>query len=232
MRAARDIAWVGLGIVWPWVAHAQEPSGEVFSPIRLIGIAACLVGIAGVVAVRSARSRLTRATYHWLLMAVLLLFPAVAMLATVDTVVDGTRKTEACQSCHVMQPFVDDMQNEGSPSLAAAHYRNGWIARDHCYGCHVTYGVTGTLEGKRDGFRHWLLFVTGTYEEPVRYTGSFPNQNCLGCHDGTPAFARVQSHSAIRSHLVTNGMACVSCHGPPHPPPPARGEALALGVHP
>ncbi len=197
-----------------------------FSIVRWVGIAACALGILGIFTVRFVvRDRLSRGTYHLLLMAVLFALPAAAVLATVETVFGETKRTEACASCHVMGPFVDDMRDPGSRTLAAAHYRNGWIARDHCYGCHVTYGATGTVDGKRDGLRHWLLYVTGTYEEPIHYTGSYPNANCLGCHDGAPRFSRVLSHQALDSHLRSDGMACASCHGPPHPPSPERQHA-------
>ena len=89
----------------------------------------------------------------------------------------------------------------------------------------MTYGATGSLAGKRDGARHWLLYVTGTHADPIRYTGSYPNRNCLACHEGTALFERVKSHAALGPDLRADRTACVQCHGPPHPPPVGPGAA-------
>ncbi|MEL7450582.1 MAG: NapC/NirT family cytochrome c [Pseudomonadota bacterium] len=206
----------------PVLARPAVEAGG-FSLMRGIGVAACVLGIAGILIVRylGERGRLPRGTYNMLLLLVLLVLPSVALVATTQTVFVGMKAPTACASCHVMEPYLEDMQDPASASLSAAHFRNGWIPRDQCYSCHVTYGATGSLEGKRDGARHWILYVTGTHADPIRYTGSYPNINCLGCHDGTPGFSRVLSHQAINEHLRSDEMSCVSCHGPPHP----RGEA-------
>ena len=145
-----------------------------------------------------------------------------ATLSTTATVMEGTKRVEACASCHVMGPFVNDLKNPASPTLAARHFKNKWIARDQCYGCHISYGATGTIEGKRDGFRHWLYYVTGTYSDPIKFVGSYSNSNCLYCHEGTRIWERIKSHNALRTDLEQDLIACIRCHGPPHPLPHER----------
>lgn len=198
-------------------------SVEVF---RTVGIVAALVGIFLLFFVQYVyRKRLRHGTYHRLLLIGVFLLPLAATWSTTATVMEGTKSVQACMSCHVMHPFVNDMINPTSPTLAARHYRNNWIAKDQCYACHVTYGITGTLEGKRDGFRHWIHYVTNTYQDPIRYVGSYANSNCLSCHQNTGKWVRVASHRALANEFSTDRIACISCHGPPHPLPKERISA-------
>jgi cytochrome c nitrite reductase small subunit len=126
-----------------------------------------------------------------------------------------------------MNEFVDDMQNPASASLAARHFRSGAIPAKQCYSCHTGYGIFGTMEAKRDGFRHWVLYVTRSWEEPITFKGSYPNSNCLGCHAGSPSFREVESHRALREALEGDQMGCFTCHGVPHPLRPARSGTRA-----
>lgn len=191
--------------------------------LRMAGI---LSGIAATAVLFAAefvwRDRVSPATHRWLLLVGLLLLPCITLLGASATVFEETKTVASCASCHVMHPFVDDMHDPGSASLAARHFRNRWIPDHHCYACHTTYGIHGTLEGKRDGLRHWLLYVTGTWEEPIRYSGSYPNANCLACHAGAPVFERVAVHAALRPDLLSDRTSCIACHGPPHPTPAER----------
>ncbi|MFQ5926863.1 MAG: hypothetical protein ACE5MH_05450 [Terriglobia bacterium] len=210
----------GSGWGWAQSAPAGVSAGEL---LRGIGLGAALVAIVGLVLVEFVyRDRLPRDSYHWLLFLGLFVLPSTVLLGTMTTVFEETKRVEACATCHVMDAFVNDMRNPQSATLAARHYRNKWIADHQCYSCHTTYGVHGTLAGKRDGFRHWLLYVTRTWEEPIRYHGSYPNSNCLACHGETQRFEEVGSHQALARDLATDRVGCARCHGPPHPVPSAR----------
>jgi cytochrome c nitrite reductase small subunit len=81
------------------------------------------------------------------------------------------------------------------------------------------------VEAKRDGFRHWLLYVTRSWEEPITFKGSYPNSNCLDCHAPSPAFQAVQSHRSLADELRADEMACFTCHALPHPARPERSAA-------
>lgn len=170
------------------------------------------------------RDRINKMNYRMLLIISLFVLPVIVGLGTSATVLETTKSVESCGSCHVMDPFVNDLQDPESTSLAARHYKNKWIADYQCYTCHTTYGAHGTLAGKRDGFRHWLLFVTRTWDEPISYSGSYPNMNCTACHAGTNSFQEVPSHRALSSKLRANEVSCTSCHGPAHPTPNERDD--------
>lgn len=208
---------------WAAEAHDAVSSVDIF---RTIGITSTVAGIVLLILVQYIyRERLRHGTYHRLLLIGVFLLPLAATWSTTSTVMEGTKSVQACMSCHVMLPFVNDMTSTSSPTLAARHYRNNWIAKDQCYSCHVTYGATGTVAGKRDGFRHWLHYVTNTYPDPIQYVGSYANSNCLSCHQGTGKWERVKSHQALVGELSTDRIACISCHGPPHPLPKERTMA-------
>lgn len=195
--------------------------------LRSLGIASAVVGIIVLLLTHYVyRNRITRGTYHWLLLVGLFVLPLTATLSTTATVMEGTKSVQACASCHVMHPFVNDLKNPNSPTLAARHYRHNWIARDQCYACHVTYGATGTLAGKRDGFRHWVYYITNTYSDPIKYAGSYENSNCLACHGQTTRWLQVKSHQALAEEFSTDRIACIRCHGPPHPLPRERNVSV------
>ena len=221
------LASSGLMTALAWAAGGNDGVSNV-DIFRGIGITATVAGVILLVLVQYVyRKRLGHGVYHRLLLVGVFLLPLVATWSTTTTVMEGTKSVQACMSCHVMQPFVNDMQNSSSPTLAARHYRNNWIAKDQCYACHVTYGVTGTISGKRDGFRHWLHYVTNTYPDPIQYVGSYANSNCLSCHQGTGIWERVKSHQALVGELSTDRIACIACHGPPHPLPKERTVAAS-----
>jgi cytochrome c nitrite reductase small subunit len=205
------------------LAEAGSQAIQEVGLLRGLGIASAVVGIIVLVLTQHVyRNKITRGTYHWLLLLALFVLPLTATLSTTATVMEGTKSVQACASCHVMHPFVNDLKDPSSPTLAARHYRHNWIARDQCYACHVTYGATGTLAGKRDGFRHWVYYITNTYSDPIKYAGSYENSNCLACHGQTTKWMQVKSHQALAEEFTTDRIACTRCHGPPHPLPSQR----------
>lgn len=209
-------------------AYGAEGDAVTFGTFfRTIGVVAAGTAIVALVLVQFVfYDRFDRTTRQWILMVLLLVFPLIAVLGTMETVMEETKSVDSCNSCHVMEPFVNDLREANSTTLAARHYENRWIPKQQCYQCHTTYGVHGTLEGKRDGFRHWLLYVTETYDEPIEYSGSYPNVNCLNCHAGTDQFKSVQSHASLRPLLASDKVSCTTCHGPAHPPAPDRTAAI------
>ncbi|MEX2640939.1 MAG: NapC/NirT family cytochrome c [Balneolales bacterium] len=173
------------------------------------------------------KDRIQQLNYRMLLLISLFVLPGLVGMSATSTLLETTKSVDSCASCHVMDPFVEDLSDPESTTLAARHYKNRWISQYQCYTCHTTYGAHGTFEGKRDGFRHWLLFVTRTYEMPMTYKGSYPNVNCVDCHGGSPGFENALSHQALAEELITDRVSCISCHGPAHPLPGERGEEAA-----
>jgi hypothetical protein len=78
------------------------------------------------------------------------------------------------------------------------------------------------LLARRAAVRHWLLYITGTWSDPIRHNGPFPNANCLTCHEHAQRFANGASHRALAADLAANRVSCLQCHGAPHPDPAER----------
>ena len=195
-------------------------SSQLVSSIGLLAAVGAIILL--VVAEFVLKQRLRRSTYHWMLLVGLFLLPVMSVMGATTKMFEDTKTVESCNSCHVMDVFVEDMRDPDSATLAARHYKHKWIPEKQCYTCHTTYGLHGTVDAKVDGLRHWTLYVTDSWPEPIQFRGSYPNSTCLGCHSGTPAFAAVQSHSALDQKLLSDEVSCASCHGPPHPAPPER----------
>lgn len=191
--------------------------------MKTVGLIAALVAISGLICVEFIyRKRLARSTYHWLLLMGMVVFPGITLLSTTASLFEDMKTVGSCASCHVMQPFVDDLRNPDSRTLAARHYQNRWIPDQQCYHCHTTYGVHGAFDAKLAAARHWLRYVTGSWQEPVTYRGKYPNKNCLACHAGAQRFVRISSHTSYAEELINNQIRCINCHGAPHPAPGAR----------
>jgi cytochrome c nitrite reductase small subunit len=208
----------------------QPPHGPTLGgTLGAIALAAVVLAVVGLLLVEFFwKGRIPRTTYRWLLLLGLLVLPAFALLGASTRMFEEMKEVESCNSCHVMNDFVDDMRDPHGASLAARHYGTGAIPTKQCYACHTGYGIFGTAESKRDGFRHWLLFVTRSWEEPITFKGTYPNANCLACHAPSPAFQAVESHSSLSGELERDEMGCFTCHGLPHPPRPGRsGERQA-----
>ena len=150
-------------------------------------------------------------------------FPALMVLPVIMAfmanyhVFETSKTVEACQSCHVMKPFSNDLVNQESMTLAARHYKNNWIPKDQCYGCHKDYGFNGNFKAKTDGYRHLMRYMTNTYPEPIVYRGEFNNANCMSCHENTAKFRTVEMHTPIVAQFEDNSVSCLNCHGRAHP---------------
>lgn len=214
------------------LAQTIEPGTPANELIRQASLVFAIIAIILLVLVEFVfKSRIARGSYYLLLFIGLFGIPAFTMTGTTSTLFEETKTVESCNSCHIMEPFVDDMQNPQSATLAARHFRHKWIEKDQCYHCHTAYGVHGDIAAKRDGFRHWLMYVTNTYPDPIRFVGSYPNSNCFACHDDTPKYEVVPSHLALEPQLAADEVSCTSCHGPPHPTPGERAETGTTSPH-
>jgi len=94
----------------------------------------------------------SKASRAWLLVAVGLVPVSVAFLASAHGLERSTT-VAACGSCHLMTPYVADLGNVKSETLAAVHAKNRYIRERHCYTCHSDYGLAGTIQAKLAGTR-------------------------------------------------------------------------------
>jgi hypothetical protein len=205
--------------------------------VRVVGSIFCLTGI--VLAFRVGRRRFTNlssdelvnvgnakvssaALWKMLAFAAMVLLPLGAITLANYHTFEGVHEVAACARCHVMRPMINDMRDATSQTLAARHFRNGWIPQNQCYECHSDYGLSGGMAAKAEGYRHLARYTTRTYPEPIVYKGHFPNDNCLKCHKGKTPFEAVKSHQTVRGLLEASTMSCLNCHGRPHPTRAAR----------
>ncbi len=132
--------------------------------------------------------------------------------------IERSKTIASCGSCHVMEPYLADLKNPASDTLAATHYKNRYIQEHHCYTCHTDYGMFGTLQAKTDGLGHVVRNVTGRYALPLKINSPYPNRRCLGCHGESQKFLKTEGHpKEDLPKLLSGETACIDCHGPAHP---------------
>jgi hypothetical protein len=201
--------------------------------VMILGTLVCILGV--ILCIRTARTRFrdieaarrdvniifarvpALAVARLVALMAFIILPAGAVFLANYHTFEGVHEVRACASCHVMRPMVNDMRDPRSDTLAARHYKNKWIAENQCYHCHSDYGLGGDLSAKMTGFRHLARYTTRTFHEPIVSRVKFNNKNCLQCHEGTPKWVAVPSHTEMHEQLVGNQMMCTECHGEPHP---------------
>jgi len=186
--------------------------------VRGVGIAFVVLNLVLLVfAWRSlGRTGVTPTARGWLFVAVGLVPLMVAFLSFAHGLESSTT-VPACGSCHVMTPFVSDLQNVTSDTLAATHFKNRYIQERQCYTCHSDYGLAGTLRAKFDGLGHVWRYTTGTYEQPIKIARPYPNVRCLGCHSASQKFLKSPGHpKEAVPELMSGKTSCLDCHGPAH----------------
>jgi cytochrome c nitrite reductase small subunit len=153
-----------------------------------------------------------------------LLFGAVAVLPLAVVFfaysygLEASKKVEACGSCHVMTPWVKDLRDPKSETLAAVHFKNRYIQENHCYTCHTDYGMFGTVRAKWDGLGHVYRYSTGHYELPIHIAKPYSNLRCLNCHGQSKKFLDPAKHAAEDlPDMLSGKTSCLDCHGPAHP---------------
>jgi nitrate/TMAO reductase-like tetraheme cytochrome c subunit len=185
--------------------------------VRGIGIIFVVLNLVLLVfAWRSLRAAITPTARGWLFVAVGLVPMMVAFLSFAHGLESSTT-LQACGTCHVMTPFVADLQNVNSNTLAATHFKNRYIQERQCYTCHSDYGLGGTIRAKFEGLGHVWRYTTGTYQEPIKMARPYPNVRCLECHGASQKFLKSAGHpKESLSELTTGKMSCLNCHAPAH----------------
>lgn len=132
--------------------------------------------------------------------------------------IENSKSVASCGSCHVMKPYLADLQNPGSDTLAATHFKNRYIQEHHCYTCHTDYGMFGTIQAKMAGLGHVRRNLTGTYTLPLKISKPYSNLRCLACHGSSQKFLKSEGHpQEDMAKLVSGENSCLDCHGPAHP---------------
>ena len=161
-------------------------------------------------------SGVSASTRGWLFVGVGLVPLMVAFLSFAHGL-EQSATVASCGSCHVMTPFVADLRDLQSDSLAATHFKNRYIRDHHCYTCHSDYGLGGTLRAKLEGLGHVWRYTTGAYEIPIKIARPYDNVRCLGCHGESQKFLNAAGHpKEDLPSLAANKTSCLDCHGPAH----------------
>jgi cytochrome c nitrite reductase small subunit len=166
---------------------------------------------------RQLRSRGSPASMWGLLLVAVGLVPIMVAFMTFAHGLEASATVASCGSCHVMGPFVRDLRDAKSDTLAATHYKNRYIRENQCYTCHSDYGLGGTLRAKLGGLGHVWYCTTGTYKLPIKIAAPYPNVRCLGCHGESQKFLNSETKKPIMADLMSGKTSCLECHAPVHP---------------
>jgi hypothetical protein len=196
-------------------------SGDAENVVRWISAGGVVLGLAaaaviGAVLVRKPDWRLTVAA-KWTLLAGLFALPSMTML--LGNVVGFHKARQSCSECHTMDPWVADMKDPKSTTLAAAHYKDRLINEDQCYTCHTGYGLTGNVQAKMGGLTHVIhYYFTGVPEE-IRIKRPFPVATCLHCHVDSAGYLKIEQHvdAEMKPKILSGELSCFECHATAHP---------------
>jgi len=168
------------------------------------------------------RQQLHEASSKWMLFIGICLLPMPVMLLSTAVGLEQSKNVEFCMSCHVMKPFVDDLKNPASKTLAALHYKNRYIQHEQCYRCHTDYGILGTMQAKKSGLGHIWKAGTGSYKLPIKMSKPYVFAICLDCHSDSAKFNKEAAHDGVVKETLAGKGSCLDCHDSPHPAPETR----------
>ncbi len=176
--------------------------------IGVVAMAICLVGLV--------RGRLGES----LLAAGIVSLPVLAFALGNGVLLDRSKETQFCISCHIMQPIYDSTRADDG-SLASLHVSRGAVPTSQsCYTCHSGYGLWGDANAKLSGVQHMTHTVMGTYELPLKLYQPYNIDGCLQCHAESTRFRAVEVHATpeIQQALLSREMSCTgACHAAAHP---------------
>lgn len=145
------------------------------------------------------------------------LVPTMVAFMTFAHGLEESATVASCGSCHVMIPYVRDLRDVKSETLAAVHFKNRYILENQCYTCHSDYGLGGTVKAKLGGLGHVWYYTTGRYELPLKIARPYSNVRCLSCHGESQKFLNSETKKPILADLTSGKTSCLDCHAPAHP---------------
>lgn len=177
------------------------------------------------------RGRQTEGSALWLHLLSLGIFPLFLLAVSNFAVLEYAKEERFCGACHLtMKPYIDDMHDARSASLAAFHFQHRAAPDTECYSCHANYGVHGTFEAKMTGLRDLHTYMTGTYHLPLKMRAPFENALCFKCHNGAKRYIAQEIHLKLADYLRAEQIKCGGCHGPAHDVPKLKQAGRREGV--
>ncbi len=164
---------------------------------------------------------------RWLLFLGIVVLPVPVTFLSAGIGMEESKAVSFCASCHrSMGPFVRDMVDAKSPTLAAVHFKNRYLQREQCWTCHSDYGIAGTASAKRTGIVHIVKYTADTWRPPIRLFHPYPWRICLGCHAESALFKAPRgdagAHEGVLEGVAKGETGCTDCHVLAHPEPAAR----------
>jgi cytochrome c nitrite reductase small subunit len=185
------------------------------------------------------KDRLMESSSKWMLFLGLCILPLPVVILSGAIGMEGSKEVAFCHSCHLpMDPFVNDMLDPASESLAALHYKNRYMQNAHCWNCHSDYGIGGTIEAKTTGMVHMYKYTTDQlgidflpgagWHAPIElYNPDGYNWTiCLECHGDSAKFTQLEGaeepgmdhvEEGIVEAIESGEFTCTECHGLAHP---------------
>lgn len=201
----------------------MSPAVHAVTPLDLarwtgLVLGLCSLGLIGFVYRLFRRRQPATLTEKLLVLGGLALLPA-ATLGVGNVVAMQTMEGIGfCGSCHVMTPFVRDLADPASTTLAAAHSLNHRVdPGEACYTCHHDYELFGTAVDKYHGLHHVWAYYVAKPKGPIHMYQPFKNATCLHCHGGAKSFESHPAHLAVMDQIHDESLSCLTCHGPMHP---------------
>ncbi len=128
----------------------------------------------------------------------------------------NSSQTSFCLSCHEMTPYGQSLFVDGD-SLVAVHFQDRLVDRDFaCYVCHKDYAMFGDVRTKLNGLNHLLVHYFGEAPDPIELYASYPNANCLHCHDDSRRYLEVDVHRRFAAEMARDERSCLDCHRSSH----------------
>ncbi len=160
----------------------------------------------------------TQPSGKWLLLLIFFVLSPILYLLNFSVAVEDSKTVEFCNSCHIMNGYVSDLQDPESEYLASLHYQYRWIADNQCFSCHSDYGLFGNAKAKLTGIKHVWAYYTD-YETPLKLYDTYNNKICLHCHAPVISFQETEEHDENAAEILSNEMSCfgVGCHIGTHP---------------
>jgi nitrate/TMAO reductase-like tetraheme cytochrome c subunit len=230
-----------LEAVMPQPASASELRPVGGEPLRwgsaLDWATALTIGVSGLILICIVlslvvhRGRQTEGNALWLHLLSLGILPLVLLAVGNFSVLEYSKEERFCGSCHLtMKPYIDDLHDGTSRSLAALHFQNRFARGTECYSCHANYGLHGTFEAKMMGLQDVYKYVTRSYRLPVKMRAPYENTLCLKCHSEAKRFVAAFGgiHLKLSDQLRTGVLKCVGCHKLAHDIPKLE-QAARLG---
>lgn len=177
-----------------------------------------LVGIALIFITIVTKKETSGKEWKFLAFFSFLVVPVLFTGGVINEKLDAMQKTEFCESCHVMKPYLESLKVDDDEPLSSVHYRNNYVKQENaCYNCHASYAMFGGLKAKTNGLKHVWAYLTKTKIDSIKLYEPYSNDNCLHCHEPAERFLKNEDHNkeeGLLAEIKSGKKSCLAngCH--------------------